>query len=82
MAIGRADRQARFNDAALLLGEELKPGGVYRLLAEHGDRLLSLVTTISRICSRVRVWGRPTVAARGGRDGDAAARRWRVSRDR
>jgi hypothetical protein len=55
---------------------------VYRLLAEHGDRLLSLVTTISRICSRVRVWGRPTVAARGGRDGDAAARRWRVSRDR
>ena len=39
VAIGRADRQARFDDAALLLGEELKPGGMYRLLAENGDQL-------------------------------------------
>jgi hypothetical protein len=62
VAIGRADRQARFDDAALLLGEELTPGGVYRLLAEHGDQLFGddyfadLFT-----CSRL---GRPTVAAR------------------
>jgi hypothetical protein len=62
VVIGRADRQARFDDAALLLGEELIPGGVYRLLAEHGDQLsgddyfADLFT-----CSRL---GRPTVAAR------------------
>jgi hypothetical protein len=62
VAIGRADRQARFNDAALLLGEELKPGGVYRLLAEHGDRLFS-DDYFADLFTRSRL-GRPTVAAR------------------
>jgi hypothetical protein len=62
MAIGRADRQARFDDTALLLGDELRVGSVYRLLAEHGDRLFgddyfADLFTGSRL-------GRPTVAAR------------------
>ena len=39
MALGRGDRQVRFDDAALLLGDQLRHGSVYRLLAEHGDAL-------------------------------------------
>ncbi|MEO8888969.1 MAG: transposase, partial [Jatrophihabitantaceae bacterium] len=62
MAIGQADRQARFDDAALLLGEELKVGSVYRLLAEHGDRLFG-DDYFADLFVRSRL-GRPTVAAR------------------
>ena len=62
MAIGLADRQTRFDDAALLLGEQLSAGSVYRLLAEYGDRLFgddyfADLFTGSRL-------GRPTVPAR------------------
>lgn len=39
MALGRGDRQGRLDDAALLLGEQLAEGSIYRLLAEHGDVL-------------------------------------------
>jgi hypothetical protein len=57
-----ADRQTRFDDAALLLGEQLSAGSVYRLLAEHGDRLFGdeYFADLFR-CSRL---GRPTVPAR------------------
>jgi len=62
VAVGQADRQARFDDAALLLGEELKAGSVYRLLAKHGDHLFGDEYFADLFaCSRL---GRPTVAAR------------------
>src|SRR5664279_738819 len=62
VAIGSADRQARFDDCALLLGDELKAGSVYRLLAEHGDRLFGVDYFVD-LFTRSRL-GRPTVAAR------------------
>lgn len=62
MAIGLADRQTRFDDAALLLGEELRAGSVYRLLAEHGDRLFG-DGYFADLFARLRL-GRPTVPAR------------------
>jgi len=62
VAIGQADRQARFDDAALLLGDELRAGSVYRLLAEHGDQLFG-DEYFADLFARSRL-GRPTVAAR------------------
>jgi hypothetical protein len=62
VAIGQADRQARFDDAALLLGAELKPGSVYRLLADEGARLFD-DAYFGDLFARSRL-GRPTVAAR------------------
>lgn len=62
MAIGLADRQTRFDDAALLLGEQLSAGSVYRLLAEHGDRLFG-DDYLADLFTRSRL-GRPTVPAR------------------
>ena len=62
VAIGLADRQTRFDDAALLLGEELRAGSVYRLLAEHGDRLFAN-EYFADLFLRSRL-GRPTIAAR------------------
>lgn len=61
MAIGVADRRLRFDDAALLLGEELRAGSVYRLLAEHGDQLFG-DDYFADLFLRSRL-GRPTVAA-------------------
>ena len=62
MAIGRGDRQGRFDDAVLVLGEELEPGSVYRLLAEHGDALFG-EEYFADLFKRSRL-GRPTVPAR------------------
>jgi len=62
VAIGVADRQTRFDDAALLLGEQLSSGSVYRLLAEHGDRLFG-DDYFADVFIRSRL-GRPTIAAR------------------
>lgn len=62
VALGLAERQTRFDDAALLLGEELRAGSVYRLLAEHGDRLFGDDYFID-LFTRSRL-GRPTVPAR------------------
>ena len=39
MALGRVGRQGSFDDAALLLGDQLAEGSVYRLLAGQGDAL-------------------------------------------
>jgi Transposase DDE domain/Transposase domain (DUF772) len=62
VAIGLTDRQARFDDAALLLGEGLSPGSVYRLLAEHGDQLFG-DEYFADLFLRSRL-GRPTIPAR------------------
>ena len=62
VALGRGDRQTRFDDAGLLLGERLRVGGVYGLLAEHGDRLFG-DEYFADLFARSRL-GRPTVPAR------------------
>src|SRR5512140_3715821 len=63
MALGRGDRQGRFDDAALLLGEQLAEGSIYRLLAEHGDVLF--VDGYFADLFTGSPLGRPTVPARG-----------------
>ena len=62
MALGRGDRQVRFDDAALLLGDQLRHGSVYRLLAEHGDVLFG-DGYFADLFTRSSL-GRPTVPAR------------------
>jgi hypothetical protein len=62
VALGYAARQASFDDAMLLLGDQLSVGSVYRLLAEHGDVLFGddyFIDLFQR-----SVLGRPTVPAR------------------
>src|ERR1700735_1647343 len=60
MALGKAKRQAGFEDPGQLLGDRLR--GIYRFLADNGDRLFSddyfadLYTKSSK--------SRPTVPAR------------------
>jgi hypothetical protein len=39
VALGREDRQGRFDDVLLLVGDQLVQDSVYRLLGEHGDAL-------------------------------------------
>jgi hypothetical protein len=60
MAIGRHDRQVRFEDPVGLLGDRLV--GVYRLLAEHGGVLFG-EDYFADLFKRSRK-GRPTVPAR------------------
>jgi hypothetical protein len=36
VALGCENRQGRFDDAMLLVGDQLAEGSIYRLLAEHG----------------------------------------------
>jgi Transposase DDE domain/Transposase domain (DUF772) len=62
MAVGRADRQGRFDDAAMLLGDLLGEGSIYRLLAEHGDVLFG-DDYFADLFTRSAL-GRPTVPAR------------------
>jgi len=62
MALGRGGRQGSFDDVALLLGEQLAVGGVYRLLAEHGDALFG-DGYFADLFKRSPL-GRPTVPAR------------------
>ena len=62
MALGSSDAQARFDDAGMLLGDQLRVGSVYRLLAERGpvlfgDDYFGDLFRVSRL-------GRPTVPAR------------------
>jgi hypothetical protein len=62
VALGRENRQGRFDDVMMLLGDQLPGGSIYRLLAEHGaalfgdDYFADLFKTSTR--------GRPTVPAR------------------
>ena len=39
MALGCEDRQGRFDDVMLLVGDQLVQGSIFRLLAEHGAGL-------------------------------------------
>ncbi len=62
MAVGRTDGQARFDDAVLLLGDQLPVGTVYRTLAADGGRLFG-DDYFADLFMRSRL-GRPTVPAR------------------
>ena len=62
VALGREDRQARFDDAMLLVGDQLPEGSIYRLLAEHGDALFGDEYFADLFKRSTR--GRPTVPAR------------------
>ena len=62
MALGRAQVQQGFDDPRVLLGDRLREGSLYRLLADHGHQMFpdgyfaDLYTESAR--------GRPTVPAR------------------
>jgi hypothetical protein len=62
MALGVAERQARFDDAVTLLGDQLAEGSIYRLLAEHGQVLFG-DEYFTDLFKRSPL-GRPTVPAR------------------
>ena len=62
MAVGRADRQLRFDDASALLGERLAEGTIYHLLAVEGDRLFPDEYLADLFTDSAK--GRPTVPAR------------------
>jgi Transposase DDE domain/Transposase domain (DUF772) len=62
MAVGRAQQQIRFDDAAALLGERLPVGSIYHLLAEQGQRLFGDDYFADLFTDSVK--GRPTVPAR------------------
>ena len=62
MALGRENRQGRFDDAMLLVGDQLPVGSIYRLLAEHGGALFG-EEYFADLFKR-SVLGRPTVPAR------------------
>jgi hypothetical protein len=62
MAVGRAEAQLRFDDAAGLLGDRLAPGSVYHLLASEGQRLFPDDYFADLFLASAK--GRPTVPAR------------------
>ncbi|WP_438273212.1 hypothetical protein, partial [Yersinia enterocolitica] len=62
MALGRENRQGRFDDVMLLVGDQLPAGSIYRLLAEHGGALLG-DDYFADLFKRSAL-GRPTVPAR------------------
>ncbi|WP_225038076.1 transposase [Mycobacterium canetti] len=62
MALGRENRQGRFDDVMLLLGDQLPGGSIYRLLAEHGGALFGDDYFADLFKASTR--GRPTVPAR------------------
>ena len=62
MALGRAKVQQRFESPREILGDRLKEGSLYRLLADHGQRLFGDDYFADLYSESVR--GRPTIAAR------------------
>ena len=62
MALGVAVAQARFENPREILGDRLREGSIYWLLADHGDRLFAddYFADLYQVSSR----GRPTVPAR------------------
>jgi hypothetical protein len=62
MAIGAAVKQGQFEDAAMVLGERLKAGSLYRLLADEGHRLFPDEYFADLFVNTPR--GRPTIPAR------------------
>jgi len=62
MALGTSDKQRRFDDPVAVLGDRLKDGSIYRLLAEHGHEMFP--DDYFADCYTNSPQGRPTVAAR------------------
>jgi Transposase DDE domain/Transposase domain (DUF772) len=62
VALGCEDRQVRFDDVMLLVGDQLVAGSIYRLLGEHGAALFGdeYFADLFKRSSK----GRPTVPAR------------------
>lgn len=62
MALGCENRQGRFDDVMLLVGDQLPVGSIYRLLGEHGGALFGddYFADLFKVSAR----GRPTVPAR------------------
>ena len=69
MGIGRSGKQGRFDDAAVVLGDRLAPGSLYRLLADEGHRLFADGYFRGLVCADAS--GAPDDPGAGGRDGDA-----------
>jgi hypothetical protein len=62
MALGRSQAQQRFENPREILGDRLKEGSIYRLLADHGHQLFGDDYFADLYENSVR--GRPTIAAR------------------
>ena len=62
MALGTSDKQRRFDDPAAVLGDRLKDGSIYKLLAEHGHEMFP--DDYFADCYSNSREGRPTVPAR------------------
>src|SRR5271155_2335217 len=62
MALGSSDNQRRFDDPVALLGDRLKDGSIYKLLAEHGHEMFP--DDYFPACYLNSPLGRPTVPAR------------------
>jgi IS5 family transposase len=62
MALGRAHVQQGFDDPRVLLGDRLREGSLYRLLADHGQTMFPDGYFADLYTGSVK--GRPTVAAR------------------
>ena len=62
MALGTADTQRRFDDPVSLLGDSLKDGSIYKLLADHGHEMFP--DDYFADCYTNSPHGRPTVPAR------------------
>ncbi|MGH3573633.1 MAG: IS1182 family transposase [Pseudonocardiaceae bacterium] len=62
MALGTAQVQHRFENPVGVLGERLRTGSIYKLLADHGDELFPDDYFADLFTDSVR--GRPTVPAR------------------
>jgi hypothetical protein len=62
MALGTSDNQQRFDDPASVLGDRLKDGSIYKLLAEHGHEIFP--DDYFTDCYTNSPEGRPTVPAR------------------
>jgi len=62
MALGKSDTQRRFDDPVAVLGDRLRDGSIYKLLAEHGRELFG--DDYFADCYSGARDGRPTVPAR------------------
>jgi IS5 family transposase len=62
MALGRARVQQRFESPREILGDRLREGSIYRLLADHGHVMFP--DDYFADCYRDSAKGRPTIAAR------------------
>jgi hypothetical protein len=69
MALGTQKTQQRFDNPRDLLGDRLKEGSLYRLLADHGDEMFPDDYFSDLYSDSAK--GRPTIPARVMATGDA-----------